>query len=415
MIKSKINRYFPYILIYMCYYTNLPIKLEELTMILFIAWYILEKKIFELKLNLNIIGIISIIGSISLIQSYKNNFPIDRVLDQLVIISVMFIGYDLLFKKYGYKKLFRIYLKISYFICVLALIQFIVYFFLKIDILSYPIGCNSRPLPTITSNIARVRSIAYEPGWFSQTLIPAVLYSFEVLIKSKRAQKKYILIIVVFFMTMSTGSIVVIPIYFIITRLKNIKQILITLPFIITVGYLTKEIWYGRVQDTLMNLKNLKTGIFFGINASSFAILSNLYVALNNNNLLLGVGLGNHPYSYFENFINRKAGVYYFYGLNSKDAYSLLTRTISELGILFTIIILIFFIVNINLKNNIESIINISAFCGIISFLIRGGLYTRFGTTFIIMLFFYTGKIARRNRKIYRNKRGVNNDFNNFS
>lgn len=129
MITNKINRYFPYILIYMCYYTNLPIKLEELTMIIFIIWCILEKKIFKLKLNLNIIGVISILGSISLIQSYKNNYPIDRVLEQLLIITVMFMGYDLLFKKYGYKKLFRIYLKISYFICVLALIQFLVYFF----------------------------------------------------------------------------------------------------------------------------------------------------------------------------------------------------------------------------------------------------------------------------------------------
>lgn len=45
MITNKINRYFPYILIYMCYYTNLPIKLEELTMIIFIIWCILEKNI----------------------------------------------------------------------------------------------------------------------------------------------------------------------------------------------------------------------------------------------------------------------------------------------------------------------------------------------------------------------------------
>lgn len=414
MITNKINRYFPYILIYMCYYTNLPIKLEELTMIIFIIWCILEKKIFKLKLNLNIIGVISLLGSISLIQSYKNNYPIDRVLEQLLIITVMFMGYDLLFKKYGYKKLFRIYLKISYFICVLALIQFLVYFFLKIDILRYPIGCNNRALPVLAYNIARVRSIAYEPGWFAQTLIPAVIYSFEVLIKSKRAQKKYIIIILVFFMTMSSGALVVIPIYFIITRLKNIKQALIITPLIIGIAHLTEGIWKSRVQDTVMNLKKLDTGIFFDINASSFAILSNLYVALNNGSLLLGIGLGNHPYSYFRNFIDRKVGVYHFYGLNAMDAYSLLTRMISEIGMFSSVLILLFLIININIKNNIRSIINIGAFCGILSFLIRGGLYTRFGTTFIIILFFYTGKIERSNRRGYKRKREVKNGINNI-
>lgn len=412
MIINKINKYFPYVLIYMCYYTNLPIKLEELTMISFIIWCILGKKNVQFKLNLTIAGIISILGSISLIQSYKNCYPIDRVLEQLLIISVMFIGYDLLFKKYGYKKLFRIYLKISYFICLLALVQFVVYFFLKIDILRYPIGCNSRVLPILTSNIARVRSIAYEPGWFAQTLIPAVIYSFEILIKSKRFQIKYIIIIIIFFMTMSSGALVAIPIYFVITRIRRVKQILIITPLMMGILYLSQNIWYHKVQDTFMSLKKLDTGIFFDINASSFAILSNLYVALNNNNLLLGIGLGNHPYSYFRNFIDRKIGVYHFYGLNAMDAYSLLTRMISELGLIFSVLILLFSITNINFKNNIKSIINIGAFCGILSFLIRGGLYTRFGTTFIIMLFFYTGKTKEKGYKI---KRGIKNDISNIS
>ncbi|MDX8337153.1 hypothetical protein [Candidatus Cetobacterium colombiensis] len=414
MITNKINKYFPYILIYMCYYTNLPIKLEELTMISFIIWCILEEKIFRFKLNLNLIGLISIFGSVSLIQSYKNNYPIDRVLEQLLIITVMFIGYDLLFKKYGYKKLFRIYLKISYFICLLALLQFVVYFFLKIDILRYPIGCNSRMLPALTANIARVRSIAYEPGWFAQTLIPSVVYSFEVLIKSKRFQKKYIIIITVFFMTMSSGALVIIPIYFILKKIKTIKQIVISIPLLIGATYLTQGVWYSRVQETITNFQSLKTGIFSNINASSFAILSNLYVALNNNNLLLGVGLGNHPYSYFRNFIDRKVGIYHFYGLNAMDGYSLLTRMISEVGIIFCFLFLLFIIRNLYLRDNTRSIINIGAFCGILSYLIRGGLYTRFGTTFIIMLFFYTGKNMKYVKKYNIKKSEVKNGCNNI-
>ncbi|MGL5646403.1 MAG: hypothetical protein ACRDDY_01015 [Clostridium sp.] len=384
-------------------------------MISFIIWCILGEKNVQFKLNLTIAGIISILGSISLIQSYKNYYPIDRVLEQLLIIIVMFIGYDLFFKKYGYKKLFRIYLRVSYFICLLALLQFVVYFFLKIDILRYPIGCNNRVLPILTSNIARVRSVAYEPGWFAQTLIPSVLYSLEVLIKSKRFQKRYLIIIIVFFMTMSSGALVIIPVYFILKKLKTMKQIFITIPLLISIVYLSQGIWYSKIQETLVNFESLKTGVFFNINASSFAILSNLYVALNNDNLLLGVGLGNHPYSYFRNFIDRKIGVYYFYGLNAMDAYSLLTRMISELGIIVCFLFLLFIIRNLYLRENTRSIINIGAFCGILSYLIRGGLYTRFGTTFIIMLFFYTGKNMKYVKKYYTKKSEVKNDFNNIS
>ncbi|MGL5965537.1 MAG: hypothetical protein ACRCZ2_14260 [Fusobacteriaceae bacterium] len=408
-MTNKIRKYFPYVLIYMCYYTNLPIKLEELAMIGFIIWSVLEKKI-ELKFNLKTIIAIGILGSISLIQSYRNNFSIDRVLEQILIISVMFIGYDLLFMKYGYKKLFKVYLKISYFICLLGILQFIIYLFLKIDILKFPLGCNIRLLTSVPNEIPRIRSIAYEPGWFSQTLIPAVIYSVEVLIRSKRFQKKYIIIIFAFAIARSSGAMIVIPLYFLLKKMNKIKSLIIVSIILPLIIYLTKNIWYGRVVDTISSLKKLDTGIFYGINASSFAILSNLYVALNNNSILFGVGLGNHPYSYFRNFIDRKIGVYHFYGLNSMDAYSLLSRMISEIGIIFSIFAILILIMNLDLKNNIKSTINVGAFLAIISFLIRGGLYTRFGTAFIIMLFFYTGKNARTRRK-----RGVQNGIGNFS
>lgn len=400
MIENKIYKYFPYILIYMCYYTNLPIKLEEILMIIFIIFYILKKNFFYLYLNLKIVGLIGIIGSISLVQSYKNNYPVDRVLEQILIIAVMFIGYDLLFKKYGYKKLFSIYLKVSYFVCLLGILQLLIFIVLKIDILKYPIGCSSKALPMLKYGIPRIRSIAYEPGWLAQTLIPAVIYSFEILKKSKRIQKKYLLIIIVFFMTMSSGALVAIPLYFILVKLKNRKGIPLSIFSVIILGWLTKNIWMNKVMDTFLSLKKLEIGVFHNINASSFAILSNLYVALNNKNIFLGVGLGNHPYSYFRNFVNKKIGIYHFYGLNAMDAYSLLIRMVSELGIIWVILFIISLIININLKNNIKSIINLGAFLGVFSFLIRGGLYTKFGTTFIILLFYYTGKQRARNRVI---------------
>lgn len=396
--KYKINIYFVYTLIYMCYYTNLPIKLEEITMCLFLIWSILNKKIFRIKFNLKMVFVIIILGTLSLIQGYKNDYPINRILEQVSIILVMYLGYDQLFKKYGYKNLFYIYFRITYFVCLLGLVQFIFYFIFKVDIFSYPVGSNSRMIPVIIKNIIRIRSVAYEPGWLAQTMLPAVIYSIEVLISSKRMQRKYIIVILVFFMTMSSGAMIVLPIYFIITRLKSIKDFFLGIGLIWAIGYLTKNIWSEKLIETISGLAGLKTGVFLNLNASSFAILSNLYVALNNNNLLLGVGLGNHPYSYYRNFKDLKIGVYHFYGLNSMDAYSLFSRIISELGLIFGISCLIILIIKRNKNNNLKALINNCSFIAILSFFLRGGLYTRFGTTFIILLFVNT--ISKKRRKM---------------
>lgn len=382
----------PYVFIYTIYYTNLPIKLEELLMLIYLGYYFLNEKILFFKINYKLLFLIMTLGLISIFKVIGNGYPLIRCLEQIILLLVMFLGFDKFFENYGYEKLFDIYLKITCFISILGIFQFIIYLFFKIDIFPYPIGCNSRVLPTFGSDLARIRSIAYEPGWLAQTMLPACIYSIENIIRNKKTKINYLIILLAFFMTQASAAFIVVPIYFFITRfkkpaLKNILKVSIAIPLGL---FLTQSIWWNKYIDTIQSFKSLKTGIFENINASSFAILSNLYVALNNDNLFFGTGLGTHPYSYLRNFKNLETGVYYFYGLNAMDAYSLATRIVSEMGVVILALFIIFIIVYLNFDDSNKGIINRCALAGILSFFLRGGLYTKFGTAFIIILFFKT-------------------------
>lgn len=382
----------PYVFIYTIYYTNLPIKLEELLMLIYLGYYFLNEKILFFKINYKLLFLIMTLGLISIFKVIGNGYPLIRCLEQIILLLVMFLGFDKFFENYGYEKLFDIYLKITCFISILGIFQFIIYLFFKIDIFPYPIGCNSRVLPTFGSDLARIRSIAYEPGWLAQTMLPACIYSIENIIRNKKIKINYLIILLAFFMTQASAAFIVVPIYFFITRfkkpaLKNILKVSIAIPLGL---FLTQSIWWNKYIDTIQSFKSLKTGIFENINASSFAILSNLYVALNNDNLFFGTGLGTHPYSYLRNFKNLETGVYYFYGLNAMDAYSLATRIVSEMGVVILALFIIFIIVYLNFDDSNKGIINRCALAGILSFFLRGGLYTKFGTAFIIILFFKT-------------------------
>lgn len=382
----------PYVFIYTIYYTNLPIKLEELLMLIYLGYYFLNEKILFFKINYKLLFLIMTLGLISIFKVIGNGYPLIRCLEQIILLLVMFLGFDKFFENYGYEKLFDIYLKITCFISILGIFQFIIYLFFKIDIFPYPIGCNSRILPTFGSDLARIRSVAYEPGWLAQTMLPACIYSIENIIRNKKIKINYLIILLAFFMTQASAAFIVVPVYFFITRfkkpaLKNILKVSIAIPLGL---FLTQSIWWNKYIDTIQSFKSLKTGIFENINASSFAILSNLYVALNNDNLFFGTGLGTHPYSYLRNFKNLETGVYYFYGLNAMDAYSLATRIVSEMGVVILALFIIFIIVYLNFDDSNKGIINRCALAGILSFFLRGGLYTKFGTAFIIILFFKT-------------------------
>lgn len=393
--KLKMDILSPYIIIILAFHSGY--KLEEIFMVFYLGYYLLREKIFNIKISCKILYILMFISLISILKAKLNNYPIGRTIEQIILLLVMFLGYSHLFKKCGVKKITNIYMNISYYICLLGLAQFIIFYLIRIDIVPHPLTSSPHKIGQLFSGIIRTRSIGYEAGIIAQTLVPAVCISISGILKtkSKERRKRYLTIILMFLLTFSSGAYVAVPFYFIIKEIKRKNPIKIfnSIFFVMIAALLTKNIWSGKVFETLKALSGLQTGIFKDINASSFSTLSNLYVALNNKNIFFGTGLGTHPYSYFENFKDRPyIPVYHFYGLNAPEAYSVFTRSLSELGLIFVIFFIIIMIYSFNKKQNYIGEINAAALTGIISFFIRGGLYTRFGTALIILLYFYSGR-----------------------
>ncbi|MGL5964425.1 MAG: hypothetical protein ACRCZ2_08540 [Fusobacteriaceae bacterium] len=403
--KLKFNVYAPYVIIILGFHSGY--KLEEIFMLFYLSYYILKENLLELKIDYKILGIILFVSIISILKATLNNYPLSRTFEQIVLLLVMFLGYSHFFKKNGIKKMTSIYLDISYWVSILGILQFIIFYLVRIDIIPHPLTSSVNVIGQRFPGIIRARSIGFEAGIIAQTLIPATCLSITGFFKtkSKKRKKRYFTIFIMFILTLSSGGYVALPFYFIIKELKrkNPLKTLNSVLFISLLGILTKNIWYEKIFETFGAISGLKTGIFKDINASSFSTLSNLYIALNNKNLYFGTGLGTHPYSYFENFKDRPyIPIYHFYGLNAPEAYSIFTRSLSEMGLIFVILFITGLGYKFNKRQNYLGEINAAALTGIISFFIRGGLYTRFGTTLIILMYFYSGR--GNNAKRFKNR-----------
>lgn len=393
--KLKMDVLSPYIIIILAFHSGY--KLEEFFMIFYLGYYMIREKILGIKISYKILYLLLFVSFISILKAKLNNYPLGRTIEQIILLLIMFLGYSHLFKKHGVKKIADIYMNISYYVCLLGIIQFIVFFLTRIDIIPHPITSSIHGVVQIFPGVIRIRSIGFEPGIIAQTLVPAMCLSITGFLrtKSKIRKRRYFIIILMFLLTFSSGAYIAIPFYFIFKEIKRKNPIKIfnSIFFISSLAILTKNIWSEKIFETFKALSGLKTGVFRDINASSFSTLTNLYVALNNKNLLFGTGLGTHPYSYFENLKNRSyIPVYHFYGLNAPEAYSIFTRSLSELGLIFVVFFIGLLIYSFNKKQNYVGEINAAALTGIMSFFIRGGLYTRFGTALVILMYFYSGR-----------------------
>jgi hypothetical protein len=125
------------------------------------------------------------------------------------------------------------------------------------------------------------------------------------------------------------------------------------------------------------------------MNASTYALLVNKWVAANAPSRIFGTGLGTHEQSYKKLYNNN---TYQLYGLNSEDGYSLYNRIFSEFGYVGLVSLFVFLIIFLNTKN----IINLSVLFFIIAVIIRGGHYTLYGTVMFFYLYYLTSKSSGR-------------------
>lgn len=144
-----------------------------------------------------------------------------------------------------------------------------------------------------------------------------------------------------------------------------------------------------RIDDSLKGINNLEPIYFERLNLSSYALISNLWVAINAPNRIYGTGLGTHE----QNYLNTYKSDYQYYGFNQKDGYSLFNRIFSEFGIIGLFVLFIFVFKWFNSR----SFINICAFFLILSFILKGGHYVRYGLIFWTFMYYYSHKLMHNN------------------
>lgn len=257
--------------------------------------------------------------------------PPNYFLSQIIGIGITGVYFYNIFKVVEFNLLKNIYLKYSFYV---ALLGFVFYF----------IGYN--PFAYF-KNEARLMSIFKEPAHYVVVVIPACYYFFKT--------KQYIpffTILISIILSQSSLGYIGIGLMFILPyiSIKRLVGLTVALPFVILAflwTYEHVERFQMRVDDTLENLTVLHNGKFNEYtNLSSYVLLSNLYIAKKNmTDHPLGSGIGSHHYMFTERYYAymRPPGYLVTIGHdkdNSFDANSLLTRLISEFGILGILFVL---------------------------------------------------------------------------
>lgn len=371
----------------------------ELATLLFVNFSIIFRKsnFFiskKLLLFLLYVSIISFFSNFFIHQNYN------KLIQQLILVSIFSICYGIFFleHKCNINIIFDFYLKFSIFISFLGILQFIIFYFFNFDIFDF---MYEKTVSKIRNNLIRINSIMREPSNLSTIITPAFTYYFFKK-KSIRDTISLLLLLVTILFTFSAITYLVIAllvIYKIYTNRNIYIKFFFTIFFVfallvfINVMYVYNNFTIGvnpitdiliKLSQTFMSFFCITPEVFESLNLSTYAILSNLYVALESPFRLFGTGIGSHELNYNLVYISD----FKYYGLNSTDAYSCFIRIFSEFGIIGIIILIVFFIRHYNRK----SLINLSALSILFTLIIRGGHYVLYGTVFFVYLYFYSSK-----------------------
>jgi hypothetical protein len=271
----------------------------------------------------------------------------------------------------------------------------------------------------------RVGGLSGEPYNLSLALFPATFYYLLTKISGTRPFNetktmswiKCSTIFLAFFLTFSSTGFVGLFISFIIIAIHkgyfNLKspRFLFAPVFFAVVYFLFS---YLTTSDQSLNRK-VKEGAWFlqgegkestdlrGLNSSSFALLSNYFIATTGfkENPIAGIGLGNYETLYnskFESLFGLRFLLMYGRS-NYNDANSMFLRLLAETGLIGVSLFLGFlvvFLIKRALKSNREQIYLIAVNHGIfVLFLIRllrCGNYLSDGMFFFILLYYYSFK-----------------------
>lgn len=344
------------------------------------------RNIFKSKFTLFIMGLF-VHG---FIMSMFTGYDLWNLLRITLLLTICLLGYSQIFqltpnRDVGYW--FEIYMRFAFILAVLGIIEYSVKLATGINL--FPNTIDMVPIQKDT----RLHSIIVEAGTLAPLIAPAV--SLIIISKNffKENTKPSIIILVAAICTFSTGMyfaiVIALMIRFVIF-FKKLKYVLIVfivcyVSNIVSSGVLEEvhysdygskfEKIYGKLAESLVIFTDgsLSPYDFENLNISTYATLTNYWVALNAPMRITGTGLGSHR----QNYESLYKSDFELYGLNADEGYSLFNRIFSEFGFIGLIVYFYFILYK---RYNKRNILSTCLLIAIITLLIRGGAYTVYCT-----------------------------------
>ncbi len=361
-----------------------------------------------------------------LFNIFIGNNTTPRFLKIFLNISVNLVFYQYVMQYYNYdiKLIFRKYLYISFLMCALGLFQLASYWvgFLQGYKLSliFPLtkwGLNLGGLGI------RINSLFSEPSALGIAIAPAFFISiYQLFTRTNEfiSLKKCLVIVACYCLSFSSLAFLGIFTSIILLALNfgAIRYFLIALPlsaFLFFVAYNNAEEFKARVdgmnelfvnnildentkgESTRGKIKRIRS-FLSKVHGSSFVFFNNYTVTKQNfiKNPIFGTGLGSHEFAYDKYSLNKIIGG--IYEFNTGDANSLFLRTVSEVGLMGIIFIILFafkyFVSNDLNQREIDDywLIGNALLVLILLTYIRQGNYTYNGFFMYCWMYFYNSK-----------------------
>lgn len=314
----------------------------------------------------NVLFLLSLIVIEGFIILYLD-YDIKRFFEQVLLILSFFLLYRVYVKKYlsNLGSFIKCYLNFSLFMAIYAII-------------TYFIGITFGERACIWSG---------EAGDLSLLLLPSIIYYLY----ERKWNYKIAILGMAFVLASSAASffaliIVLLVIFFIKNKRMVFKLFLGTTMCLFLFLFFYKNfidsethesgtlMKYQESIEAVVAIKEVDFQDLELFNASTYAFMTNMKIAMEAPSRIIGTGLGTHKDSY-EKLNPSRYSTYYLYGLNREDAYSLSLRIFSEFGFVGLFFLLLFIGKNLDINN----VFNIMAFGYIVNACITGGHYTAHG------------------------------------
>ena len=324
--------------------------------------------------------------------------------------SVLFYHYFVQNYDYDIKKIYAIYMKSAYIVCLIGLFQIVSY------MVGFKQGYNftwvfNKWNPTTGGIGFRLSSVLGEPAYFAAVMAPAFFTSLYNIVRRDNkflSFKKSLFILLIYPLSYSSLGIIAIflSLILLIINIGTFKYYMVLTPVLIVVTRYSynnvpefRDRWDGTID--IYSTDNIYS---YDIHGSSFVLYNNSHIAWTNfgKNPLFGTGLGSHPTAFDRYSLTNLEGAVQI-DFNNMDANSMFLRLLSETG-LYGISIMLFillrnFIFKANSVNDENWLMSNSLALIILIYLIRQGHYFINGFPLFVWMYYYLAVSNRAEKK----------------